>query len=277
MDLDYGMLGGRRPYYRFGDADADPLVVLPGLSDAFQRTDPNRATAAALAGLFREFDDRDVWVVGRPRHLPVGSTTRDIAAGYAGVIDEQDLWPADVIGVSMGGLVAQYLAADYGDYVDSLAVVSAGTRLGGHGENVVTRWRSLAGKGNWAEVVADAERESATGLEATVAPALIEAAGRVVDLRPAVPADAVVSCTACLEHDSREILGDVDAPTLVAAGKSDRLFPEPRVRELKDGVADATLALFSGAGHSLATSEPRTLNGVVRRYFDGFRGKGLYP
>lgn len=206
MDLDYGMLGGRRPYYRFGDADADPLVVLPGLSDAFQRIDPNRGTAAALAALFREFDDRDVWVVGRSRHLPVGSTTRDMAAGYAGVIDEQDLWPADVI-----------------------------------------------------------------------APALIEAAGRVVDFRPAVPADAVVSCTACLEHDSREILGDIDASTLVAAGKADRLFPEPRIRELKGGVADATLALFSGAGHDLATSEPRTLNGVVRRYFDGFRGDGLYP
>ncbi|AFK19333.1 alpha/beta hydrolase [Haloferax mediterranei ATCC 33500] len=277
MDLDYGTLDGRRPYYRFGDSDADPLFVLPGLSDAFQREEPNRGTAMILSSLFREFSDRDVWVVGRPQHLPVGSSTRDMAAGYATVIDEHDLWPTDVIGVSMGGLVAQYLAADYGDYVDSVALVSAGTRLGGHGENVMRRWRNLAGKGKWADIVAEMARESATGYEQTLAPTLLKAAGRFVDFRPVVPADAVISCTACLEHDSREILDDIDAPTIIAAGDADRLFPEPRLREAKDGIDDATLALFKGESHDLATSESRELNGILRRFFDGFRGDGLHP
>ncbi|ELZ98853.1 alpha/beta hydrolase [Haloferax mucosum ATCC BAA-1512] len=277
MDLDYGMLDGRRPYYRFGDADADPVFVLPGLSDAFQRTAPSRGTAMVLSGLFREFSDRDVWVVGRSQHLPVGTSTRDMAAGYATVIDEHDLWPVDVIGVSMGGLVAQYLAADYGDYVDSVALVSAATRLGGHGENALRRWRNLAGKGKWAEAVAEMEREAATGYEQKLAPTFLGLAGRFVDFRPVVPADAVVSCTACLEHDSRDVLDGIDAPTLVAAGDADRLFPVPRLRETKAGIDDGTLALFKGVGHDLAVSEPRELNGIVRRFFDGFRGDGLYP
>ncbi|KAB1194216.1 alpha/beta fold hydrolase [Haloferax sp. MBLA0076] len=277
MDLDYGMLGGRRPYYRFGDTDGDPLLVLPGLSDALQRGEPNRGIAMALTGLYREFSDRDVWVVGRRRHLPVGSSTRDMAAAYATIIDEQDLWPADVIGVSMGGLVAQYLSADYPDYVGSVAIVSAGTRLGGHGETALKRWRNWAGKGKWSDVLADTEREVADGYEKRIAPPLIQLAGRVADFRPEVPADVVLSCTACLEHDSREILETIDAPTLVAAGDADRLFPEPRIREVKDGIDDATLAMFKGVGHNLATGTPRELNGVVSRFFDGFRGDGLYP
>ncbi|WP_416839747.1 alpha/beta fold hydrolase [Haloferax sp. DFSO52] len=277
MDLDYGMLGDHRPYYRFGDTDGDPLLVIPGLSDAFQRGAPKRSTALLLTDLYREFADRDVWVVGRRRHIPVGSSTRDMAAAYATVIDEQDLWPADVIGVSMGGLIAQYLAADYADYVDSVVLVSAGSRLGGHGENVVTKWRNWAGKGKWTDVLADTLRQTNTGSGQRVTPLLVELAGRFTDFRPAVPADVVVSCTACLQHDARDVLGDISAPTLVAAGGSDQLFPEPRLRELKDGIDDSTLALFSGVGHDLTTTETRTLNGIVRRYFDGFRGDGLYP
>ncbi|WP_411968581.1 alpha/beta fold hydrolase [Haloferax sp. YSSS75] len=277
MDLDYGMLAGRRPYYRFGDTGGDPLLVIPGLSDAFQRGDPNRGTAMMLTNLYREFADRDVWVVGRRRHLPVGSSTRDMAAAYATVVDEQGLWPADVIGVSLGGLVAQYLAADYADYVDHVAIVSAGSRLGGHGENAVKQWRNWAGKGKWADVLADTVRETATGSEQTVVPPFVQFAGRFANFRPEYPSDVVVSCTATLEHDAREILGDIDAPTLVAAGDSDSLFPEPRLRELKDGIDDSTLALFGGVGHDLATSQPRECNGIVRRYFDGFRGDGLHP
>ncbi|KAB1196220.1 MULTISPECIES: alpha/beta fold hydrolase [Haloferax] len=277
MDLDYGMLGGNRPYYRFGDTDGDPLLVVPGLSDAFQRGAPKRSTAMMLTGLFPEFADRDVWVVGRRRHIPVGSSTRDMAAGYATVIDEQELWPVDVVGVSMGGLIAQYLAADYADYVGSVAIVSAGSRLGGHGENVIKQWRNWAGKGKWTDVLADTVREAATGAGQTVVPPLVEFAGRFTDLRPAVPADVVVSCTACLEHDSRDVLGDISTPTLVAAGDADRLFPEPRLRELKDGIDDSTLALFRGVGHDLMTEETKPLNGIVRRYLEGFRGDGLYP
>ncbi|SEL74869.1 alpha/beta fold hydrolase [Haloferax larsenii] len=277
MTLDYGMLDGRRPYYRVGDPDGDPLFVLPGVSDAFQRGAPSRATAAVLSRLYSGVSDRDVWVVGRRRHIPVGSSTRDMAAEYATVIDEQGLWPADVIGVSMGGFIAQHLAADYADYVDSLALVSSATRLGGHGEQVIRDWRTLAGKGKWAELAADAERESATGVKQTVAPLLVEFAGTFADLHPAVPADVVVSLSACLEHDSRDVLDDIDAPTLVAAGDADHFFPEPRLRETKDGIDDATLALFKGAGHDLAVSEADELNGIVRRFFDGFRGDGLYP
>ncbi|WP_396612593.1 alpha/beta fold hydrolase [Haloferax sp. S1W] len=277
MTLDYGMLDGRRPYYRVGDPDGDPLFVLPGLSDAFQRGAPSRGTAVVLSRLYREFSDRDVWVVGRRRHLSVGSSTRDMAASYATVIDEQGLWPADVIGVSMGGLVAQYLAADYADYVDSLALVSAASRLGGHGEQVIRDWRQLAGKSKWADILADAERESATGTKRTVAPFLIELAGIFADLRPAVPADVVVSLSACLEHDSRDRLGDIDVPTLVAAGDADHFFPEPRLRETKDGIDDATLALFKGVGHNLAVSETDELNGITRRFFEGFRDNALYP
>ncbi|MFC7203522.1 alpha/beta fold hydrolase [Haloferax namakaokahaiae] len=277
MDLEYGMLDGRRPYYRIGDTDGEPLVILPGLSDSLQRDEPNRGTAMALAGLYRSFLDRDVWVVGRRRHIPAGSTTRDMAAAYATVIDEYDLWPADVIGVSLGGLVAQYLAAEYADYVDSVVLVSCGARLGGYGEELAKRWRTMAGKGEWSEIIADTERKSAPGYQRQVLPSMIRVAGRFVDLRPEVPADVVLSLTAALEHDARDVLGDIDAPTLVVAGDNDRLFPEPRVRELKDGIDDSTLALFKGAGHGLATSKPKRVNEISRRFFDGFRGDGLYP
>jgi pimeloyl-ACP methyl ester carboxylesterase len=265
VPTDSGRIDGRLPYYRAGDGP-ETLVVLPGLSDAFVG-DPNPLTAAILGqSVYRGLtDDFTVWTVGRPRGLDDGTTTRDMAGAYSTVLDELD--GGHVLGYSLGGLVAQHLAADYPQFVDRLVLGSSAYRLGGHGLSLAERWRDLAEAGEWGPLYASTAVESYVGWRKDVYPPLFRAVGAV--LTPPYPDDVVVSCEACLDHDTGDRLGEISAPTLVLGGDSDRLFPVPRLRETKEGIPEATLALLDGAGHGVSEEFRDQFDGLVRRFLRG--------
>ncbi|SFR68625.1 alpha/beta fold hydrolase [Halogeometricum limi] len=258
----YGLFEDRIPYYRAGDGP-ETLVVLPGLSDAFSGR-PSRATAELLArttyrGLTDEFT---VWTVSRPRNLDGGTTTREMAGAVATFLDELD--GAHVLGYSMGGFVAQHLAADYPEFVDRLVLGSTAAHVGDAGRAVLGDWQTWAENGDWGRVQASASRESFTGWRRWAYPPLLRAVGPL--LRPPYPDDVLTSLRACLDHDTTDRLAQIRTPTLVVGGDADRLFPPELLRETKERLPDATLALLSGAGHAAAAEQTKTMNRVVRRF-----------
>ncbi|MFC6825460.1 alpha/beta fold hydrolase [Halopelagius fulvigenes] len=261
---DHGWIDGRLPYYRVGDGPKT-LLFVPGLNDAFGGRADWRI-AQVLGQAYRGFtDEYTVWTVSRPRGLDSGTTTRDLAGSYATVLDE--LGGADVLGYSMGGFVAQHLAADYPDLVDRLVVGASADRLGEKGVSIVEEWRELAENGEWSRLYDSVTREGYVGWRQSVYPRVVRAFGGVFS--PPVPSDVVVSCDACLEHDTGDRLGDVDVPTLVVGGTEDRLFPESRLRATKEGIPGAKLALLRGAGHAAMDENHDQFTGVVRRFLRG--------
>lgn len=139
------------PTVRFGDGD-QRLVIIPGLSDALQGDETSRFTRVLLERYYmRAFaDDYDVSIVGRPRDLPDEVTTRELAEGYASVLEE--IGPAHVLGMSMGGLIAQYIGSDHPEHVQKLVVSLAGPHLSESGITHVTAWLDSAREGRWSEV-----------------------------------------------------------------------------------------------------------------------------
>ncbi|MDS0292730.1 alpha/beta fold hydrolase [Halogeometricum luteum] len=261
--VDRGRFDGRIPYYRVGDGP-ETLVVLPGLSDAFLGS---RATAAHLARTASRglTDDFTVWTVGRPRGLDPETTTRDLAGSVATALDELD--GGHVLGRSMGGLVAQHLAADYPKHVDRLVLASAGARLGDAGRAVLDDWDARAGDGEWGRLYASVARETYAGWRRRAYPPLLRAAGPA--LAPPSPDDVRTSIRAVRDHDATDRLEKVTAPTLVLGGSEDRLFPADLLRETKAVLPDATLALLSGAGHAAAAEHPKVFGRTVRRFLRG--------
>lgn len=263
--VDHGRFDGRIPYYRAGDGP-ETLVVLPGLGDAF-RGGPRAATAAYLARTaYRGLtDDFTVWTVGRPRGLDPESTTRELAGSVATALDELD--GGHVLGRSMGGLIAQHLAADYPKHVDRLVLASAGAHLGDAGRAVLDDWETQAADGDWGKLYASVARETYAGWRRRAYPALLRAVGPA--LTPSSPDDVRASIRAVRDHDASDRLGEVTAPTLVLGGSEDRLFPASVLRGTKAALPDATLALLSGAGHAVASEHRRTFDRAVRRFLRG--------
>lgn len=262
--VEYGRLG-RFPYHRVGDGDRR-LLVIPGLADAFGSRDPSRLTAEWLArGRYPDLTDVfDVWIVGRPRGIPEGYTTRDMAGEYASLLDRTG--PASVLGLSMGGMIAQHLAADYPDLVDDLVLGVSGHRLGDAGRDAIRRWRDWAEAGEWLELVLDATAVTYSGARRLVYPPLLRAASGLASLEPEEPADVVVSCRACLGHDAGAELGEIGAPTLVLGGAEDRLFPESVLRKTARDVPDARLDLLGGVGHAAPVERRGAFNRAVRSF-----------
>lgn len=235
------------PYHRFGGGDV-PLVVVPGLSDALQPAGTSSLTGATLEyGLFRAYREYDVWVVSRPRDLPGEATTQSMADDYAALLDR--IGPAHVLGISMGGLIAQHLAADHPDLVRRLVLGVAGSRVGPEGRETLDRWAAWGGKHRFRDVYLDAVVVTYTGYRRLLYPPVVRAASRLLP-EPAAPDDFVVSCAACRDHDGTEALPEIDARTLVIGGSHDHFFPEATLRETAAGIDDAALALLGGTGHA---------------------------
>jgi pimeloyl-ACP methyl ester carboxylesterase len=111
----------------FGDP-ADPLLLLiSGLGAHATGFDDRLCWELAELGLHVvRFDNRDV---GLSTHLPVDAqyTVADMANDAAGLIEELEAGPAHVLGASMGGMIAQQLAIDHPELVQSLTLVMTTT------------------------------------------------------------------------------------------------------------------------------------------------------
>ena len=97
-------------YVRFGSGERT-LVMLPGLGDGLQTV---KGTALPMAFMYRQFaGDFTVYMFRRKNELPRGYTTRDMGRDLADAMDGLGLGQASVLGVSMGGMIAQHLAINY--------------------------------------------------------------------------------------------------------------------------------------------------------------------
>lgn len=254
------------PVIRFGEGDRR-LVILPGLSDAFQGEDPSRLTRLLLERYYmRAFaEDFDVYVVSRPRELQDGVTTRGLAAGYADVLEETG--PADVLGMSMGGLIAQYLGIDHPENVETLVISLAGPTLSATGRSHVSEWVEAAKSGNWAEVyLGTVESTYSSASKRAVYGAMVKLPGVVRE--PPYPDDFTRSAQACLDHDATSELTDLQVPTLVLGGEEDVLFDAEALRDMAATLPDGKARILEGTGHGAFEEQRREFSRAVLQFLE---------
>ena len=252
------------PTVRFGDGD-HPLVIIPGLSDALQGDETPRFVRLLLERYYMRAlaDDFDVYIVSRPRELAEGVTTRELAAGYGSVLSE--IGPADVLGMSMGGLITQYLAIDHPENVRNLVIALAGPHLSPSGREVLTEWREAACDGRWGEVhlsTVDATYSSA-GKRAAYG-ALLKLPG--VIKKPPYPDDFINSAQACLDHDSGDELAESDSRTLVLGGQHDVLFDASDLRWMAETIPNAEARILEDTGHGAFEERRRAFSDAITSF-----------
>ena len=254
------------PTITVGDGSRS-LVVLPGLDDALGLAESSWFTRLVLRRYYRPFTDtHTVHVVSRPRGLSAEST-REMAADYAEVLDE--LGPADVLGVSMGGLIAQHLGAERSENVERLVIGVAAHRLGEEGRRTVEGWRELGREERWGELYRDTIRVTYADRRRQVAYRALARLPIETVSRPASPDDFLVSATACLEHDTGDVLSGIAVPTLVIGGDEDVLFPADLLVETADRIPGATLRLLPGTGHGAFEERKGLFDASVRGFLSG--------
>lgn len=257
-------------YERHGDPGGVPLLLVHGVGRTLAAWHPGLLAALGRHGYdVLICDNRDI---GRSTHLsalgvPDPAALRagpslapyrldDLADDMAGLL-EALRWPsAHVLGVSMGGMVAQLLALRHPQRVRSLTSVMSTT-----GDPAVSRptrealavlrGRQEAGRDAYIEQrVRDARITGSTGFPAEEA-WLRASAGAGWD-RGHDPDGAARQLAAILVGTDRSAeLADLDLPTLVVHGDADPLVPVAAGRATAAAVPAADLLEIEGMGHDL--------------------------
>ena len=172
---------------------------------------------------------------------------------------------AHVVGISMGAMIAQYLAAWHPPCVRSLTLLSTSPAFGLDGtrpdEWVAERLAPLESGQQPAEF---ADRV----LRAIAGPHIDEAAfdgQRRAMARISGPAlQRSIECL--VTHDARALLPTIEAPTLVMVGELDEETPPSYAQLLSEQMPHAWLQTVPHAGHLLNAEAPDVVNAAITRH-----------
>lgn len=238
-------------YAVFGRGEA-PLVLIPGLGDGLATV---RGRAAALAWAYRALGRaRTVYVFSRRDPLPSRWTTRDMARDLAGALEALALPPADVVGVSQGGMIAQYLALDAPARVRRLALAVTAAGPTAALREAVPAWIALAEAGDHGALMLDtaarAYSEAYWRARRWLAP-LLRRVGK-----PRSYDRFLTQARACLSHDARDRLSGIACPTLVLGGGRDRVVGPDAAGELAAAIPGSRLHVYPALGHAAYEEAP---------------------
>ena len=205
--------------------------------------------------------------------LKVAYTLDDMAADGVGLLDALGIKKAHVVGASMGGMIAQLIAANFPDRVLSLtSVMSTSGRPGLPGPDAELRKRLMAKR------PANPSRDEAIafgaeGLQAIAysdamrAPDAFEAmAARAFD-RSYNPVGMKRQLLAIIADGSRvERLKTIKAPTLVIHGAADRLVPLAGSEDIARHIPGAKLEVIDEMAHDLPPSQVERMVTLIAKH-----------
>ena len=250
-------------YIRFGRSKKT-LIMLPGLGDGLTTV---KGTAFPMALMYRIFArDYTVYMFSRRNHLPQGHTTRDMARDLKVAMDELGIEKADLVGVSMGGMIAQHFAADYPECLGKLVLVVTCSRPNPILTESVQEWIDLARRGDHAAFMDSNLRRMYSDAYYRKNRWMAPLVGRLT--KPKSYERFFIQADACLTHDASERLVEIDAPALVIGGEQDHALGAEASREIAAAIPGAQLKMYPEWGHGLY-EEAKDFNGTVLDFLEG--------
>ena len=258
----------------FGSAEDPAMLLVMGLGTQMIAWPEGFCRQLAGRGFFViRYDNRDVGRSTQMRqHRPptllqlllrdkraAKYSLADMAADGIGLLDRLGIERAHVAGASMGGMIAQTMAARHPDRVLSLASMMSNT---GH------RWKGTPGLSIYPIFIRRPARDRERAIESTVSvfrqigspgfPFDEETTRKAVELgyeRGYNPAGSGRQLAAILAAGDRTAeLRGITVPTVVIHGTKDQMVRPSGGRATAAAIADARLVTIDGMGHDLPTA-----------------------
>jgi pimeloyl-ACP methyl ester carboxylesterase len=267
--------------------EGEPLLLVMGLGG--QMIDwPDEFVDGLVGSGFRviRFDNRDVglsesddWeppsrvqiataMLSKRRTLEVGYRLTDMAADAVGVLAALGIESAHVVGMSMGGMIAQTMAIEYPQMVRSLCSVMSNTgdrKNGGIDRKVLRKMAraKLPSKEEAPEILT--EQYSWWVGSAWRADVHLERTRASIERAWNPAGTARQSAAIMASPDRTDALRGLNVPTLVVHGTHDKLvLPSGGVATV-DAVPGARLLMFNDMGHDLPHTRNDELIDAIKR------------
>jgi 3-oxoadipate enol-lactonase len=175
--------------------------------------------------------------------------------------------PVDVVGLSFGGMVAQHLTLNHPGLVRTLALLDTSPAFGLDGITTAEAWLATRvgplQDGRIGRLV--------DGMVGRGCPAEVKAS-IVAAMQAIRPESLAAACHALVNHDTRNELPRITAPSLVLVGAEDTETPPSYAAELAERIPGARFRLIPGAGHFANLEAPDPVNDELRRLWRATNG-----
>ena len=248
----------RVDYAAFGKG-GKPLVIIPGLS-----LRDVKGAGFGLALMYRMFaKEYRVYVIDKKSDIAENCTVSDLANDTVAVMKALGIKDAYVMGISLGGMIAQEIAIEHPELVKKLVLGVTSSRTNETMKNVVGNWISLAENGDFAGIVRDM-------LTVMYSKKYVKRYGWMFPIlakfsKPKNEERFIRLAKACLSCEAYDRLEKIKAPTLVLGGADDKLVTATASYEIAEKLA-CEIYMYEELGHS-AYEEADDFNLRIQRFF----------
>jgi 3-oxoadipate enol-lactonase len=241
-----------------------PLLLIMGMSGTFSHW--SEPFLEDLRSSFEVilYDHRGI---GESGPLEGELTTARLAGDAAGLLAALEVDSAHVLGISMGGMIAQELALAHPERIRTLALGC--TYCGGPGSSltspeVMQRLAEGMSSGDRALAVRTAWEVNVSGAYDAAHPDAFERF-RAIGMTRAVPVPVIMAqMQACLAHDTSDRLEQLQMPTLIVHGTADQMIPVANAEIIHRLIPGSRLEILDGVGHLFFWEQPQLAAELVR-------------
>lgn len=249
--------GAEMYYAKFGRGKKC-MVMIPGLNIV----DMN-GTADNLAYFYHRFaDDFTVYVFDRRKGRDPDCTLRSMANDLADAMNSLNINDAYVVGVSQGGMIGQYLAAEHPELVRRLVLGVTASKTNPVMLEAVGEWIAMAENGDLQGVLTKSYNKMYTEKQMKVYQGLIPFMMKFTKFmsteRFADHARAIYTL------DSYDILDKIKCPVLVLGAELDRITTAEGAKEIADKLG-CDIYIFPDEGHAAYLS--KKFNHMIYDFF----------
>lgn len=250
-------------YERRGSGE--PLLLIQGMSGT------HLAWGEPFRGALEEqfdvvvFDNRGI---GLSAPIDGPFTIAEMAEDTAGLMEALEIERAHVVGISMGGMIAQELAFARPERLRSLTLGC--TYCGGPGAQLMPQENAeklMAGMAS-----GDREKAIRASYEVNLSPAFraeesrFEAFHEMATTVPAARQTIELQVQAIFGHDTHERLGEIAAPTLIVHGTDDGVLPFANGELIASLMPAARFEPLDGVGHMFWWEQPQRSAELIREH-----------
>ena len=238
-------------YASFGSGNK-VLILLPGLSDGLATVDGKALFLAAPYKLF--FKDYTLFMFSRKNNLPDNYSIREMADDQAEAMRKLGIEKASVLGVSEGGMIAQYLAIDHADLIEKLVVAVSAPNANETVHSVVEAWIGLAKQENHKQLMIDTAEKSYSEAYLKKYRKIYPVIGWIG--KPKNYHRFLVNANAILHFDCFDDLKKITCPTLIIGGEADQIVGPIASYEMHEQIKGSELYMYEKLGHATYEEAP---------------------
>lgn len=231
------------------------LILIPGLSDGLMTV---KGKALLLAKPYRLFfKEYTVYMFSRKNVLPENYSIREMAHDQVQAMIALSIKKASIMGVSQGGMIAQYIAIDYPEFVERLVLAVTASRINDTIEECVTKWIDYAKDRDHKALMIDTAEKGYSKKYLRKYRKIYPVIGLIGKRK--TYERFIINANSILNFNAYHELDKITCPTFVIGGDEDKTVGVDASYELNQKIKGSKLFIYHGLGHA-AYEEAKDFN-----------------